>query len=67
MMQIVVNVDRDRRRRRRDAHELPRDIVAIGAAEPNQHAAAAELSKVIRNAIDSLPQRQREVALLSFK
>ena len=66
MMQIVVNVDRDRRRRRRDSHALPRDTIVSGAAEPNEVAAATELNEQIRAAIHDLPDRQREVALLSF-
>ena len=66
MLQIVVNVDRDRRRRRRDSHALPRDLIVSGAAEPNEYAAATELNEQIRAAIHDLPDRQREVALLSF-
>jgi len=66
MMQIVVNVDRDRRRRRRDSQELSLDLFGSGAAEPNEHAVAAELSEAIREAIHDLPDRQREVTLLSL-
>ncbi len=66
MMQIVVNVDRDRRRRQRGSYELPRDLTVSGAVEPNEHAAVVELNETIRVAIQDLPDRQREVALLSL-
>jgi len=65
MMQIIVNVDRDRRRRR-ESHELVQDYCDAGAREPSAEAAAAELRGAIRSAIDELPDRQREVALLSL-
>ena len=63
MLQIVVNLDRDRRRRRKP-HELIQDYCDENAPEPSSHAAAAELRGAIRTAIDDLPDRQREVALL---
>lgn len=66
MLQIVVNVVRDRRRRRRESTKLPRELSVTGAAEPNEQAAAAELSEIIRAAINDLPDRQRDVALLSL-
>ena len=65
LMQIVVNVDRDRRRRR-DRFGPPPDDVEARIAGPNEQVAAAELGESIRAAIDKLPDRQREVALLSF-
>lgn len=66
MMQIVLNVDRDRRRQRRESLGPPPDGIASGAAGANEQAAAAELGEMIRLVIDNLPDRQREVALLSF-
>ena len=66
MMQILVNVDRDRRRRRRDFDEASSDVFVSSETEPNERAAAAELGAAIRAAIHDLPDRQREVALLSF-
>src|SRR5689334_10978874 len=42
LMQIVVNVDRDRRRRQ-DRFGPPPDDIASPAASPNEHIAAAEL------------------------
>jgi RNA polymerase sigma-70 factor (ECF subfamily) len=66
MMQIVVNAARDRGRRQRDSSELPRDIRDSSAVEPNEQLAVAELGEIIRAAIDGLPDRQREVALLSL-
>lgn len=65
MFQIVVNVDRDRRRRR-PFELLPVDAVAEDSEEPAGQAAVAETKSAIRAAIDRLPKRQREVALLSF-
>jgi len=65
LMQIVLNVDRDRRRRG-DRLESVSDGVAAKTAGPNEEAAAAELGESIRKAIDNLPERQREVALMSF-
>lgn len=67
MMQIVVNADRDRRRRenrqRTDQTEL---LAELPSREPSasDHAAAIDLAGQVRLAIASLPDRQREVALL---
>ncbi len=66
MLKIVLNVDRDRRRRRRDTLPLPDDEIISSAAQPVEQAAADELHANVRAAIDRLPQRQREVALLSL-
>jgi RNA polymerase sigma-70 factor (ECF subfamily) len=66
MLQIVVNVDRDRRRRRREFHEILPDLVVSTTAGPSDNAAAEELCDAIRVAIHNLPERQREVALLSL-
>jgi len=65
MMQIIVNVDRDRRRRRK-SHESVQDYCDASAPEPSAQAAAAELRGAILTAIDELPDRQRDVALLSL-
>lgn len=64
MLQIVVNVDRDRRRRRRDFVAIPPEGVVSSQSLPAEEAAAGELGARIRLAIDGLPDRQREVALL---
>lgn len=64
MMQIVVNVCHDRRRQR--TTEGASEKLVSRAPEPYQELAADELSQQIRAAIDLLPDRQREVALLSF-
>jgi RNA polymerase sigma-70 factor, ECF subfamily len=66
MMQIVVNVDRDRRRRQRERHELVPAHCDPSATEPCVQAAATELRDAILTAIDGLPDRQREVTLLSL-
>lgn len=63
MLQIVLNVDRDRRRRR-DTCPLPADELVSNSPLPIEQAAAEELNARIRATIDQLPQRQREVALL---
>ena len=65
MLQIVVNVDRDRRRRLKIVGPLPDEGIAGRTAEPNEHIAAAELEAQVRAAIDALPDRQREVTVLS--
>jgi RNA polymerase sigma-70 factor (ECF subfamily) len=64
MLQIVVNAARDRQRRKRDATELSREVPDTSALEPNEQLATAELNRAIHEAIDNLPERQREVALL---
>lgn len=65
LLQIVVNVDRDRRRRTRpDA--LDAGDVASPAAGPPEQAAATELQHKLRAAVDRLPARQREVAHLMW-
>ncbi len=66
MLQIVVNVDRDRRRRRHESLRPTPDDIASTRAGPGDQAAAAELGQRIRAAIDKLPDRQRQVTLLSF-
>ena len=66
MLQIVVNVDRDRRRRQRDELPMPATEVVSNTAPPEEQAAADELHDRVRAAIGRLPERQREVALLSL-
>ena len=66
MLQIVINVDRDRRRRQRDVQPIPAGEVMSNVASPVQQAVANELHANVRAAIDRLPERQREVALLSL-
>jgi RNA polymerase sigma-70 factor, ECF subfamily len=65
-LQIVVNVDRDRRRRLRIVEPIDQSEVAGAAATPPELAAADELQNEVRQAIDRLPERQREVALLTW-
>jgi RNA polymerase sigma-70 factor, ECF subfamily len=66
LLQIVVNVDRDRRRRQRKVHALPSDLGVGNMSQPLEQAAVNELQADVRATIDSLPERQREVALLSL-
>jgi RNA polymerase sigma factor (sigma-70 family) len=64
MLQIVVNAARDRQRRSRETSELSRDLPDTSALEPNEQLVTAELNRAIHEAIDNLPARQREVAVL---
>jgi RNA polymerase sigma-70 factor (ECF subfamily) len=66
MLQIVVNVDRDRRRCQRDVQPLQDRKVVDNVGGPIEHAMADELHAEVRAAIDRLPERQREVLLLSL-
>ncbi len=66
LLQIVVNVDRDRRRRLRVVEPVEDEALASRAPLPMELAAAAELNAELRTAIDRLPGRQREVALLAW-
>jgi RNA polymerase sigma-70 factor, ECF subfamily len=65
LLQIVVNVDRDRRRRTRPESLDPGDVPSP-AAGPSELAAATELQQKLRAAVDRLPARQREVAHLMW-
>jgi len=68
MLQIVVNVNRDRRRRPTafvpEQDELLERVAKT--ASPPEAAATRELHAELRVAVDRLPQRQREVALLTW-
>jgi RNA polymerase sigma-70 factor (ECF subfamily) len=66
LLQIVVNADRDRRRRQRLAEPIGLGDVIDETSPPLEQAAVNELRADIRAAIDALPDRQREVALLSL-
>src|SRR5262245_39473270 len=65
LLQIVLNVDRDRRRRR-PTEPIHESELASPHAEPPDIAAADELNRQLGQAIDQLPDRQREVALLTW-
>jgi RNA polymerase sigma-70 factor (ECF subfamily) len=66
LMQIVLNIHRDRGRRHCEPSGPPPDEVVSSAPSPNEQASTGELGETIRTAIGGLPDRQREVALLSF-
>jgi RNA polymerase sigma-70 factor (ECF subfamily) len=66
LLSIVVNVDRDRRRRVRAVEAVDEASLAGEAATPAELAAASELQDNARAAVDRLPDRQREVALLTW-
>jgi RNA polymerase sigma-70 factor (ECF subfamily) len=63
MLGIVLNVARDRRRGRPSPEPLPFDL-ADARAGSEEYVDASELAQRVRLAIDQLPERQREVALL---
>jgi RNA polymerase sigma-70 factor (ECF subfamily) len=65
LLQIVVNVDRDRRRRDRNSDRLT-PPVRSGSIDPSQQLAANELERQIWQAIRALPNRQQEIAVLTF-
>jgi len=65
MLRIVVNVDRDRRRRQRDTLPLPTDEIISGEAQPVEQAAADELHATVRVVIDRLPGRQRAATVVA--
>jgi len=64
LLQILINVDRDRRRRVRVHEPLEANEPLGKTDQPADLAAAAELNEVVRAAVEALPERQREVALL---
>jgi len=67
MMQIVVNADRDfRRRESRRKTEQTEQLAETPSREPeaSDRVAAADLAGRVRQVIAGLPDRQREVALL---
>lgn len=66
LLSIVVNVDRDRRRRLRIVEPIAEDELAAASPTPPELAAADELQTELLSAIDRLPERQREVALLTW-
>lgn len=66
LLQILVNVDRDRRRRR-PHQSIGEHQEAVDPRESAaESAAASELKGQVRREIERLPERQREVALFSW-
>lgn len=76
MMQMLVNVNRDWQRRDRhrrlrsesEMHkeEIYNEEIRDHQPPPHEQLVCDELHKSIRNVIDRLPDRQREVALLKY-
>jgi RNA polymerase sigma-70 factor (ECF subfamily) len=66
MLGILINADRDRRRKLR-VHEPLEDEMAVSeTATVVDLAATHEMHTQIQSAVDRLPQRQREVAILTW-
>jgi RNA polymerase sigma-70 factor (ECF subfamily) len=65
-LQIVLNAGRDRRRRMRVVEPLDDGALPGSTPTPVELAAVAELGQELRIAINHLPERQREVALLAW-
>lgn len=63
MLGIVLNEARDRRRRRPSPQTLAPDV-ADGRPEPGAYVDASDLAHRVRVAIEGLPERQRDVAIL---
>lgn len=66
LLQILVNVDRDRRRRREHQSINDGEEAVAKSASVSDAATAAELHALVQSEIDRFPDRQREVALLSW-
>jgi RNA polymerase sigma-70 factor (ECF subfamily) len=68
MLQIVVNAERDRRRRPSEVRPGAEELEEPAAATPMppETAVVSELHAELRAAVDRLPPRQREVALLAW-
>lgn len=70
MMQILVNADRDRRRKKQSQQTLLKDgeseQITAETPEPFENAVAGEMREKIEEALNGLPERQRQVAWLRF-
>lgn len=66
MLQIVINVYRDRQRGRCDTTPIDPSEVIARDPPPFEQLAAKEVRAEVDLAIDRLPERQREVVLLSL-
>jgi len=66
MLGILMNLDRDRRRTLRAHQPLDEDVEIEMAPAPMEIAVAHEMHVAVRTAVDRLPERQREVAVLSW-
>ncbi len=66
MMQIVVNVARERRRRPQQTREIDAELAIAATEDPLDQMATTELKQKIFSVVDRLPDRQREVAMLRF-
>ncbi|MCA9258145.1 MAG: sigma-70 family RNA polymerase sigma factor [Planctomycetales bacterium] len=64
LFQIVLNVERDRRRSPRRASQIAPDSLPTQQQAPDETLAVREMHAALRKAIAELPDRQREVAVL---
>ena len=66
MLGILINADRDRRRKLRIHEPLEDDMAAAESATAFDFAATHEMHAQIQAAVDRLPPRQREVTILTW-
>jgi len=66
MLRILMNLDRDRRRTLRLHQPLDEGVGIEMAPAPVEIAVAHEMHMAVRTAVERLPERQREVAVLSW-
>ena len=64
LLRIVINVFRDRLRRRPEPVALPEGAPDLRVVDPQQQAMANELRQEIAARVSALPPRQREVLIL---
>jgi RNA polymerase sigma-70 factor (ECF subfamily) len=66
LKRIVINRAIDVRRRKKTRREAPdaSDTLASGGLSPEARASSSERSRIVRQAIDNLPEHQREVLWL---
>lgn len=66
MLGILINAHRDRCRKLRAYEPLDDELAVSSVSPPPELAAADEMHARIQTAVNQLPQRQREVAILAW-
>jgi RNA polymerase sigma-70 factor (ECF subfamily) len=64
LFQIVINVFRDRLRRKAPAQSVPQDVHDRRAMHPSELLRGQELAELVAGHVSNLPPRQREVLVL---